>query len=207
MNQASNRSTSQLAAPAILVALMVLGGCAKGGKSPDTTAIAAAPTSTTSAPATAAPTQTAAPTGDADHNFLRMMSDHHKGLIDIVHMTIDQKDAGIAVADAKKLDDAQDKELDQMVTMLEKSYKDPYEPKIVPEHQSMVDDLKAKSGKGYELAFYNDIIKHHEEAIAMIDAYLPGAKSPVVKQMATDMKAAQTREITDFKAKAAKLGA
>ena len=145
-------------------------------------------------------------TGDPDHDFLRMMSNHHQGLISIVHMTMDRKDASGAVADAKKLDDAQDKEVDEMVTMLEKDYKDPYEPKIMPEHQAMVDDLKTKAGKSYEVGFYENIIKHHEEAITMIDEYLPTAKSEGVKQMAAEMKTAQSHEITDFKAKVAKLG-
>src|SRR5665647_310747 len=62
-------------------------------------------------------------TRDADHDFLRMMSDHHKGLILMAHMTTERKEGGSAVADAKKLDAAQDKELDHMVTMLETEYK------------------------------------------------------------------------------------
>lgn len=145
-------------------------------------------------------------TGDPDHDFLRMMSDHHQGLISIVHMTIDRKDVGASAADAKKLDEAQDKELDRMVTMLEKDYKDPYEPKIIAEHQAMVDELKPKTGKEYDRAFYQNIIMHHEEAIKMIDGYLPNAKSAAVREMADGMKAAQSREVTDFKAKLAKLG-
>ena len=32
-----------------------------------------------------------ATTGDADHDFLRMMSDHHKGMILMAHMTKDRK--------------------------------------------------------------------------------------------------------------------
>ena len=146
-------------------------------------------------------------TGDADHDFLRQMSDHHKGLISLAHMTKERSDVGTAKADATKMDAAQDKELDHMVTMLEKDFKDPYAPKVMPEHQAMADELKPKSGKDYERTFYQDVIKHHQEAVTMIDDYLPKAKSAMLKQMATDMKAAQTKEIAEFKGKVAKLGA
>jgi uncharacterized protein (DUF305 family) len=49
-----------------------------------------------------------------------------------------------------------------------------------------------------ERTFYQDIIKHHQEAIEMVDAYLPTAKNPMVKQMAAKMKAQQTKEIAEF---------
>ena len=49
-----------------------------------------------------------------------MMSDHHKGPISLAHMTKERKYVGAATADATKMDAAQDKELDHMVTMLEK---------------------------------------------------------------------------------------
>jgi uncharacterized protein (DUF305 family) len=77
----------------------------------------------------------------------------------------------------------------------------------MPEHQAMSDQLKGKSGKEYERAFYQDIIKHHQEAITMIDGYLPKAKNPMIKQMAEKMKAEQTKEIAAFQKKLASLGA
>ena len=146
-------------------------------------------------------------TGDADHDFLRMMSDHHKGLTQLAHMTKDRKDAGTAGADATKMDQAQDAELDRMTTMLEKDFKDPYAPKVLAEHQAMADTLKGKSGKAYERAFYENIIKHHREAITMIDAYLPRARNAMLKEMAGKMKADQAKEIAEFQQKVTTLGA
>jgi uncharacterized protein (DUF305 family) len=143
--------------------------------------------------------------GDPDQNFLRMMSDHHKGLILLAHMTKERKEGGAAVVDAKKVDTKQDAELDKMMGMLEKSYKDAYAPKTTPEHQAMADDLKTKRGKEYDQTFYQDIVKHHKEAIKMVDDYLPRGKSAAVKQMAEKMKADQTREIREFEQKASQL--
>jgi uncharacterized protein (DUF305 family) len=210
---AATRRTPRLTVLAL--ALLAAAACSKSDQRADTSA----------APGTAA-TSTAQPhdsmagmhdmsgmqgmtnmTGDADHDFLRMMADHHKGLVLMAHMTADRKDAGPAAADAKKLDAKQSAELDRMRAMLEKDYKDPYAPKVMPEHQAMADELKTKRGKDYERTFYQDIIKHHQEAIKMIDDYLPKAKNPMVRQMAEKMKADQTKEIADFQQKLAKLGA
>ena len=137
-------------------------------------------------------------TGDPDHDFLRMMSDHHKGMILMAHMTKDRSEGGRVVADAKRLDTKQDGELDRMVSMLEQAYKDPYAPKVMPEHQAMADKLKATSPAEYDRAFYQAVVEHHTQAITMIDDYLPHAKSAAVKQMAEKMKADQGKEIAEF---------
>ena len=143
-------------------------------------------------------------TGDPDRDFLRMMSDHHKGLTTMAHEAIEMKEPQL-VADAKKLDAKQDAELDEMVTRLEKEYKDPYAPKITPDNQAMIDALKAKSGKDYQRTFYKYVVQHHEQALKMIDDYLPKSKKPELKAMAEKMKADQAREIEEFKLKISKL--
>ena len=201
------------------VAILVAGACSAADKAADTT-VAAAPAATTNAApmggsALYAPDSMSgmkkdqgmkgmdgmAMTGDADRDFLRMMSDHHKGMILMAHMTTERKEGGPAVADAKKLDAKQDAELDKMMTMLEKTYKDPYAAKVMPDNQAMADELKGKTGTEYERAFYQNVVKHHGEAIKMVDAYLPNAKSAVVKQMAEKIKVDQTKEIAEFQKK------
>ena len=142
-------------------------------------------------------------TGDADHDFLRMMSDHHKGLILMVHKTVDSKEKLGVKAVASRMDKEQDAEMDTMMTMLEKDYKDPYAPTIIPEHQAMADELNGKSGAAYDRTFLTNVVKHHQEAITMIDDYLPKAKNQKVKQMAERMKATQSKEITELRAKLA----
>jgi uncharacterized protein (DUF305 family) len=201
----------------VVLATLAFGGaaaCAKSDKPADTAATANAPATTTAISGdsmaghdTSGMQGMANMTGNADHDFLRMMADHHEGLVVMTQMTENRKDVGTAAADAAKLDAAQSKQVAQMVTLLEKDFNDRYVPKVMPEHQAMVDDLKTKSGKEYERTFYQDIIKHHQEAIAMIDAYLPRAKNPMVKQMAEKMKAIQTRQIAEFQQELAKLGA
>jgi putative membrane protein len=90
-----------------------------------------------------------------------------------------------------------------MVTMLDKQYKDDYTPTIIPDNQQMVDELKGKSGKDYSRTFLANVIKHHEQAVKMIDDYLPTARNAEVKSMAEKMKADQTKEIAKFQKKLA----
>ena len=212
-------SNKYFAIPRATVALLAFGfsvtACSAKDKAKSDTAMATpAPASASMKPDSLAVTGdassmsgTPAGTADPDRDFLRMMSNHHKGLIALVHMTQDRSGVGTAKADATSMDKAQDAELDKMMTMLEKTYKDPYAPKVMPEHQAMAVALKPMSGKGYERTFYQDIVAHHKEGIAMIDGYLPNAKSADIKAMAEKMKADQSREITDFQQKLSKLGA
>lgn len=142
-------------------------------------------------------------TGDPDQDFLRMMSDHHKGLTAMAHGA---KDMALPVAaDAKKLDAKQDAELDKMGAMLQQYYKDAYTPRIMPSNQAMIDALKGKTGNDYQKTFYQNVVQHHQEALKMIDDYLPKSKKPALKTMAEKMKADQTREIAEFQQKIAKL--
>ena len=215
MHSIMNRPRAGTRRVALAALSLVLGACGSGEKKADSTASASPAVPAATAPAADSMggmagnnmSGMAGMTGDADHDFLRMMSDHHKGLIAIAHMTKERKDAGGAVADAVKLDKAQDAELDHMMTMLEKDFKDPYAPKVIADHQAMALDLKAKNGKDYERAFYQGIIKHHQEALVMIDGYLPKAKNAMLKQMAEKMKADQAKEIGDFQKKLSALGA
>ncbi len=136
--------------------------------------------------------------GNPDQQFLRMMSDHHKGILLMAHDAIERK--GVTVkAEAQKIDKAQDAELKQMVTRLKADFKDDYTPKVMPDNQAMADSLKQKSGAAYDTTFRENAIKHHQEALQMIDQFLPKLTRPELKEMAEQMKADQTREIAKFK--------
>ncbi|MBA3658156.1 MAG: DUF305 domain-containing protein [Gemmatimonadales bacterium] len=136
--------------------------------------------------------------GNPDQQFLRMMSDHHKGILLLAHDAIGR--TGVSVKpEAQKIDKAQDAEVKQMVAMLKNDFKDDYTPKVMKENQSMADALTQKSGEAYDITFRKDVIKHHEAALQMIDRFLPQLTKPALKQMAQKMKKDQTREIAQFK--------
>ncbi len=144
-------------------------------------------------------------TGNPDRDFLRMMSDHHKGLIALAHETMDRKGAAASVReDASKMDKKQDAELDTMTTMLEQTFKDAYAPKVMPENKTMNDSTLAKTGPAFDRAFRETVIMHHQEGIKMMDEYLPKLTDPKVKSMAQRMRNDQTREIAELQAKVGK---
>jgi uncharacterized protein (DUF305 family) len=192
---------------AVFISLVTFAACSpKPDSTTDSTAMAPAPSM--GAPAGSATTSSNMPmsgmanmTGDADRDFLRMMSDHHKGLIAIVHPTLDKKENLAVKGDAAKMDKKQDAEIEKMITMLDKQYKDTYTPSVMPDNQRMVDELNGKSGAEYSRTFLKNVIAHHKQAIKMIDDYLPKAKSPQVKSMAEKMKLDQTKEIAEFQKK------
>ena len=97
-----------------------------------------------------------------------------------------------------------DAEVEAMVTLLEKQYKDAYDPKIMPDNQTMVDQLKSQSGAAYDRAFYKNVVLHHQQALKLIDQSLPKMKDTQIRAMAERMKRDQAREISDFQQKAQK---
>ncbi len=142
-------------------------------------------------------------TGNADQDFLRMMSDHHKGLVVIAQAAKDNATASEGVrADARTLDAAQTAEISAMVTMLDTAYQDSYQPTVSPDNKAMADALAAQSGEAYDRLLYETMVKHHQQAIAMVDDHLSKLTRPTVQAMAAQMKADQSRELSTFRRKA-----
>ena len=142
--------------------------------------------------------------GDADQDFRRMMSDHHKGLVALAHLSVEgtKKGSSGVQSDARKLDVTQDKEITQMTAMLASQFKDSYTPRITPENQAMIDGLKGLAGEAFNRAFYASVITHHQQALQMIDSAMPTLKHSEIKAMAEKMKRDQTAEIAEYQRKA-----
>lgn len=188
------------AATMFVLAVVTMPACAKGTDEAvnSDTAAATSPTDTGMAGMSH---DDMAMTGDPDRDFLRMMSDHHAGIIAMAHPTMESKQNLSVKADARKIDRAQDQEIKQMTMMLQSDYQDSYTPKVTLDNQRMVDELLTKSGTEYDRTFLQSVIKHHEQALVMIDGYLPKSTKPVVRAMAEQMKSAQAKEIAEFNKK------
>ncbi|MGI8509278.1 MAG: DUF305 domain-containing protein [Gemmatimonadaceae bacterium] len=186
--------------------LLFFGGIAACGRSNDSAvansdtagAVSGAAVSTPSPTGTVASTAGPATAGDlttsgqmsADQEFLQKMSDHHEGLILMVHKTLEHTGPLAVKDEAKKLDSEQDDELDRMKNALKGDFNvASYTPKAMPEHQAMADSLGKLSGSAYDRQFRKDVITHHQEAVAMIDRYLPRLTHADVKTMAERMRA------------------
>jgi uncharacterized protein (DUF305 family) len=209
--------TITLASRASLIGLAMFTLVACSGGSRDAGGDTAAATSTT---ASAAGTATAGdsmagmdhssmpgmnmpPAKDADQEFLRMMVDHHEGLIQMMDPAMEKASSPTAKADAKKLHDKQHQEQDQMIQMLKSSYSETKEPMVLPSNQQMVDDLaNTPAGPAYDKKMYGHVVMHHQEAIKMINDFQPRLTKPELKQMVQKMKDDQQKEIQEFQRKA-----
>ena len=138
---------------------------------------------------------------DADHEFLRMMSDHHEGLVVMMDDAIERATSATAIADAKKLHGEQDAERSAMEAIIRTVYNDSTKPMVMPSARAMTDSLQQKTGAAYDREMYRRVIMHHQEGIRMIDDFLPRLTRANVRQMAEKMRADQQREIAEFQRK------
>ena len=144
-------------------------------------------------------TQMDAAAGGADHEFLDKMVNHHEGLILLAGRA--ENKSGPFRADAKKLHAKQETEQQKMLKMLSGPSGKSVEPMIMPKHKMMSDSLERQNGKAYERGFYQDVIAHHKEGIAMIDSFLPRLTDDSVRTMAEKMRSDQEKEIQEFSKK------
>lgn len=139
------------------------------------------------------------PAKDADQEFLRMMVDHHQGLIEMGDTALAKNPSEHIRMDVREMGQKQRAEQKQMIGMLKSDYSEDKMPMVMPSNASMISEVASKSGADLEKTFRENVIKHHEEALKMIDDYLPKAVKPTLKSMATKMKSDQQKEIAELK--------
>ncbi len=180
-----------------LFAVAVGAACAPGSGDRTATDTAASMRASADQPVAGAATA-AIPSGvPADQEFLRMMADHHKGLILMAHETMERKDKLASASDAKKLDQEQDADLDRIAAAL-KGMNDNHTPKASAEAQQMTASLMKLSKTEFDHAFWQNTIDHHRQGVQMIDKFLPNLTHPDVKTLAERMRSAQVREIDEM---------
>jgi uncharacterized protein (DUF305 family) len=126
-------------------------------------------------------------TGDPDHDFLRRIGDHHKDLIRIAHAAIESnQDASLAPA-IRKFEDDHDHDLDTMQTLLQSVYNDAYVPLANPENDFTVERLRNPRTDNAR-AFLAAAEKSEQDAIRILNEYLPNAKRQRVRNFALTLK-------------------
>lgn len=139
---------------------------------------------------------------DADHEFLRMMSDHHQGLIQMASTAMTSGSTPTVQGDAHRLHTKQQEEQKRMLGMVQSNYGETVTPMVMGSNRTMLDQLGAKSGTDYDRAFYANVVAHHREGIRLIDDFLGRLTNSEVRQMAEMMKTDQQKEIAEFEPKA-----
>ena len=132
-------------------------------------------------------------TGDPDHDFLRRMSDHHTGLMVVIHAAFESNRSSSLQPAIRKIEDEHDAELDTMLSMLRRIYKDAYVPSAGRDYTRVAQTLRG--GTGDTMTFFRTALKTEEKALQMINEYLPKARNAQVKRFADQLRLDEPREI------------
>ena len=178
----------------------LLTACAPGSETNDTAAIGAQ-TDSSAGTATTVANSNRSQARDAEHEFLRMMVDHHEGLIEMASAAMTKASQPSTQDDAHQLHTKQEEDQQRVLAMIRTQYNDSITPMILPSNRAMIDSLAAKTGASYDTTFYRNVIAHHEEGVRMTDQHLAHLSKPEVRQMAERMKSEQQREIAEFRRK------
>ena len=145
------------------------------------------------------------PAQDPDHEFLRMMVNHHAGLVALAAEAVTRASDDSVRTAANMLQQKQQAEQDSMSAMIQRMYNEQPHVMPMPKNMAQVDSLKQTTGTAADQYFLRTVIAHHQEGIPMIDQFLPRSTKPEVRQMAEMMKADQQAEITELQGKLSSL--
>jgi uncharacterized protein (DUF305 family) len=139
------------------------------------------------------------PARDADQEFLRMMIDHHEGMIVMADTALKKGAAADVRSDATKMRTKQKEEQQKMQAMLRAQYGEDKMPMVTSGDASMATMLAGASGAAFDRSFREHVIMHHEAGIKMIDQFSARLTNAELRQMATKMKADQAREVAELR--------
>ena len=144
-------------------------------------------------------TMTSTPARDADQEFVRMMVDHHQGMIVMADTAIARNASPPVRQAATMMKQKQAAEQKTMLDMLKSDYGEDKMPMVMPSNVQMIAAVASKSGSDVDRSFRENVIAHHEEALKMISDYEPRFTKATVRTMAARMRSDQQKEITKLR--------
>jgi uncharacterized protein (DUF305 family) len=139
--------------------------------------------------------------GAADESFLKRMTDHHEGLLLMARQASERAGGGEVSRDARALAEAQRAEQQRMLALLKSRFDESHAPAAMARHRAVADSLAGVTGRDYGPVFYQHVIAHHQEGIAMIDSLLPQLADTGVRAMAERIRDAQIEDMDELSAK------
>ncbi|MET8682450.1 DUF305 domain-containing protein [Streptomyces sp. NPDC004647] len=161
----------------------------------------------TSSPSASAPAQQGA-NNAADVTFARGMIPHHRQAVEMADLAADRASSNQVKDLADKIKKAQDPEIKTMSGWLES-----WGEQVPAENEGMdhgghgtsgmmsaedMATLEKSSGKAFDTAFLEMMIKHHEGAVEMAKTEQSQGDYQPAKDMAQDIITSQTAEITQM---------
>ena len=160
----------------------------------------------TSQSSTVTATAASVATAPYDHQFIDMMSKHHRGAIEMATMAQGKIEHSGLKELVKTIPIDQQKEIDQM-----KSWRDQWYPgAAIAENTNMPDmssgmnmDMSGmqsmNAGHDFDAMFIDMMVPHHESAVAMSRDAIGKGEHPEIRTLAQQIIDAQTKEIDQMK--------
>lgn len=138
-----------------------------------------------------------------DLQFIDTMIQHHQGAIEMAQMALDKAQNPTIKKMAKKMVNAQQKEITEFKKIRDKSYANKPEavnmdfPGMMDSMKGMdMEKLEKSSAQDFDINFINMMIPHHQGAISMAQDALKNASNKKIKEMAQNIIKNQGKEVT-----------
>lgn len=195
----------------ILSAVFFLVACSKSDSGAADTARATAAASAQGGTGIGSPSgtdhssMTSTPARDPDQEFVRMMVDHHQGMIALADAALAKNPSEHTAVRARDMRRKQLVEQTRMVAMLKKDYGEDKMPMLMESNARMISEVASRTGVELDRTFRERAVAHHEEALEMITDYETKLTKPAVRTWARQMKVDQQKEISELRSELGKM--
>jgi uncharacterized protein (DUF305 family) len=133
-------------------------------------------------------------TGDADHDFLRAMSNHHKSVIVLADAALEANTRPDMERVIRRLEERHGHELDAMTSILRKTFKDPFISSPSAQTKTTASELR-RSGSDYRRIFLTAVTKDEQDGVRIVDFYLLRTKRSQVDRLADEIKTSEAHDL------------
>lgn len=136
----------------------------------------------------------------SDENFIDMMVPHHRGAIDEAEVALENAEHEELRGLAERIISSQDTEIREMRDIKEAEYGTRDVPmEMSAEEMGMMgmmqDPEQLANEENFDRAFIDNMIPHHESAVAMGQVALDESENPEIRELARNIVDSQRREI------------
>lgn len=143
---------------------------------------------------TSRPSPTLTSTGDADHDFLRAMSNHHKSVIVLADAALEANTRPDMEGVIRQLEERHGHELEAMTNVLRRTFKDGFISSPSAQTKMTASELR-RSGSDYRRIFLDAAIKAEEDGTRIANFYLLRTKRTDVDGLAEKIKTSESHDL------------
>jgi uncharacterized protein (DUF305 family) len=139
----------------------------------------------------------------SDEAFIDAMVPHHEGAVEMAQVALKRAEHPEIRRLARDIVSSQEREIKQLGGIREREYGSAKSPMQMSEQDmqamGMSDPEQLAQARPFDKAFIDDMIPHHESAIAMAEVARRETNDPEIRRIASDIVSAQEREIGKMK--------